>query len=128
MTVRVPQPKTAIMAAMMSSNLNFQNWRKTDLANKLQVICGTFYQNRSTGLGCRDDPDRNKDIQTDRHPGVTHTHTHTHTRTYLSRVNYRDVILLRHLAGLWEGGAFSKKLCFERRDMGQRRQVIGQVS
>jgi len=31
--VRVPQPKTAMMAAMTSSNLSFQNRRKTDLAN-----------------------------------------------------------------------------------------------
>ena len=65
-TVRVTHSKTAIMAAMTSSNLNFQNRRKTDLANVLQVICGKFNQNWSIHLGCRDDTDTQTDRQTDR--------------------------------------------------------------
>ena len=46
-TVRVPQRKTYKMAAMTSSISNFQNPRKTDLANICQIICRKFHQNPS---------------------------------------------------------------------------------
>ena len=56
------------MAAMTSSNLNFQKSKKTTQVNICQIICAKFHQNRRNRLGCR--------ASTQRH---THTHTHTHS-------------------------------------------------
>ena len=57
------------MAAMTSSNWNFQNLRKTALANILESICVDFHPNRLSPAGCRAD---------------THTHTVGRSTAYMS--------------------------------------------
>ena len=93
--MRVPEPKTAKMAAMTSSNLNFQNRRK----NLVYLICGKFHQNRSTRLGCRDNTDR-------------HTDTHTHRDTDIIFPTFRfqtcHISLSRRQHGLGQCPCFQQ--------------------
>ena len=66
------------MAAMTSSNSNFQNPRKTYKVYILEIIRAKFHQNRFSRLGCSADTDRQTDTR-------THTHTHIHTPSVRSQ-------------------------------------------
>ena len=67
------------MAAMTSSNSNFQNPRKTYKVYILEIIRAKFHQNRFSRLGCSADTHRQTHTRTHAH---THIHTHTHTHTH----------------------------------------------
>ena len=67
---------------MTSSISNFQNRRKTDLANIAQIICRKFHQNRPIHLSSR--------ASTHTHTHI-HIHTHTHTHTYTHTHNLGSI-------------------------------------
>ena len=72
------------MAAMTSSNSNFQNPRKTYKVYILEIIRAKFHQNRFSRLGCSADTDRQ-------------THAHTHTNTHIHTTSVRS----QHIQSKW---------------------------
>ena len=76
------------MAAMTSSNSNFQNPRKTYKVYILEIIRAKFHQNRFSRLGCSADTHRQTHAHTHAH---THTHTHTHTHIHTPSVRSQHI-------------------------------------